>query len=168
MPNRPAPASLGELLQGEHTLIWAFRAIALGAGGCPLLKRQFEDICGPAAGTEAFSALSVFVRELARHGRRKVTLHVPGSFRLSGDEQLILAAFAAAQEDDYVRLEAHLAWLIAGEPSGVFGAAACLVAQAMAMNDLRLRAPEVRSAPQRPLPISDNDVVIPFPNRASA
>lgn len=166
MSDRAAPASLGDLLQGEHTLIWAFRSIAFGAGGCPLLRRQFEDICGPAAGTEAFNALSVFVRELGLHGRRKITLHVPGSFRLSRDEQLILAAFAAAQDEDYERLEAHLAWLIASEPSGVFGAAACLVAQAMAMNDLRLRAPQVTSAPLRPALNFDNDVVIPFPATA--
>ena len=159
----PTSTRLNDLLQGEHTLLWAFRAIAFGAGGCPLLRRQFEDVCGPAAGTEAFNALTVFVRELGLHGRRRVTLHVPGTFRLSCDELLILAAFAAAQDEDYVRLEAHLAWLIAGEPSGVFGAAACLVAQAMGMNDLRLRAPEIRQAPPRPAQALDNDVVIPFP-----
>ena len=163
MSDRAAPACLGDLLQGEHTLIWAFRSIAFGAGGCPLLKRQFEDICGPAAGTEAFNALTVFVRELALHGRRKVTLHVPGSFGLSRDEQLILAAFAAAQDEDYARLEAHLAWLLAAEPSGVFGAAACLVAQAMAMNDLRLRASEVNTARIRMAHAIDSEVVIPFP-----
>lgn len=45
-------------------------------------------------GSEALNARQVFVREPSRRGRRKVTLCVPGSYRLSRDEQLIVAIFA--------------------------------------------------------------------------
>lgn len=139
-PNPAAPAHLTELTRGEHMLLWGFRAIAFGRGGCALVRRQFDEACGPMA-TEALAALTVFTRELGMSGRRKLALAAPGSFRLTCDEQLVLAVFAASQEEDYVRMEAHLAWLLAGPPRPPFPAAACLVAQAFAMNDLVLRSP---------------------------
>nr|QQZ50957.1 hypothetical protein JKL49_06950 [Phenylobacterium glaciei] len=105
-------AHLRDLSQGEHMLVWGFRAMAFGVGACPLVQRSYERACG-VMGSEALGALQVFVRELARRGKRKVTLCVPGSYRLSRDEQLIVAIFAAAQMEDYPRLEAHLAWLLA-------------------------------------------------------
>ncbi|WP_304219437.1 hypothetical protein [Phenylobacterium aquaticum] len=162
-----SPARLGDLLRGEHTLIWAFRALAFGAGGCPLLKRQFADCCGP-IGTETLNALTVFVRELGLHGRRKVTLCAPGSYALSCDERLLLALFGAAQAEDYARMEAHLAWLLADAPRPPFGAAACLVAQAFGMNDLTLRVPAWVEAEADPSLAFGDGVVIPFPLRASA
>ncbi|WP_332765404.1 hypothetical protein [Phenylobacterium sp.] len=157
-PESTAAARLDELCQGEHMLLWAFRALAIGAGDCRLVRQQFDDACGP-VGVEALAALTVFVRELARGGRRKITLAAPGSMRITRDEQLILALFAAAQAEDYARLEAHLAWLLAGEPRPPFPAAACLTAQALGMNGYLLRLPEMeapaktaRPAQLRPLP----------------
>ena len=102
-----------DLTHGERLLLFGFRALAFELGACPLVRRAFRQACG---GGEALGALEVFVRELARHGRRKVTLGGPGSLPLSRDEQLILALFAAAQAEDYARLEAHLAWLLADSP----------------------------------------------------
>lgn len=163
----PAPSRLGDLLRGEHTLVWAIRAIAFGAGGCPLLKRQFADCCGP-IGTETLNALTVFVHELGLHGRRKVTLCAPGSYGLSCDERLLLALFAAAQAEDYGRMEAHLAWLLADAPRPPFGAAACLVAQAFGMNDLTLRVPDDGEVEAPPSPQYEDGVIVPFPMRASA
>ncbi|MDP3748984.1 MAG: hypothetical protein Q8Q88_18245 [Phenylobacterium sp.] len=157
-PESTAPARLDELSQGEHMLLWAFRALAIGARDCRLIHRQFDEACGP-AGVEALAALGVFVRELALNGRRKITLAAPGSMRITRDEQLILALFAAAQAEDYARLEAHLAWLLAGEPRPPFAAAACLTAQALGMSGYVLRLPEVeapatieRPTRLRPLP----------------
>jgi hypothetical protein len=158
-----APDRLCALTRGEHMLLWAFRASAFGAGRCGLVRRQFEDSCG-AGGPEAINALLVFVRELALQGRRKVSICVPGSHRLSRDEQLVLAIFAAAQAEDYVRMEAHLAWLVGAEPPHVFGAVACLIADTFAMNGLILRAPAIAPAPQAwPAPdMARSDVVVPF------
>ncbi|HEY9233947.1 MULTISPECIES: hypothetical protein [Phenylobacterium] len=146
MPIPDDHARLSDLTQGEHMLLWAFRAAAFGVADCRLVRRQFEDACGP-VGIEALTALTVFVSELAASGRRRVTLAAPGSYRLTCDEQTILALFASAQAEDYPRLEAHLIWLLADTPRAPFAAAACLVAQAFAMNGLLLRLPTVETAP---------------------
>jgi len=161
------PSWLDDLLQGEHMLLWAFRATAFGAGDCRLVRRQFEEACGP-LGLEALTALRVFVRELGLGGRRKVTLAAPGSRRLTRDELCILSVFAAAQSEEYARMEAHLAWLLADRPRAPFPAAACLVAQALAMNDLILRLPPALNAPMAPIAAAPDDgVVTPFRRRAS-
>jgi len=154
---------LSDLTQGEHMLLWAFRANAFGAGDCGLVRRQFEETCGP-LGLEALTALSVFVRELGLAGRRRIMLAAPGSYRLTRDEQSVLALFAAAQDEDYVRLEAHLTWLLADAPRAPFPAAACLVAQALGVNGLVLRAPQVAAAhvPQA----AEADNVVAFRRRA--
>lgn len=141
-----APDRLCALTHGEHLLLWAFRASAFGAGGCTLVRRAFEDGCG-AMGPEALNALRVFVRELALQGRRRVRLCAPGSARLTRDEQLVLAVFAAAQVEDYARMEAHLAWLAGAEPPPAFAAIACMVAEAFAMNGLVLRPPQAAAPP---------------------
>lgn len=168
-PAPDAPASLCELSQGEHMLLWAFRAHAFGAGGCNVVRRQFEQACGLAGG-EALNGLAVFVRELALHGRRRVSLSVPGSHRLSRDEQLIVALFAAAQARDYPRMEAHLAWLVGGIPDPIFGAAAALVAEAFEMSGLVLRIPDLGPAPSNgPTPGgAHSDIVVPLNPRAAA
>ena len=162
-PDDIAPAQLCDLLQGEHMLLWAFRATAFGAGDCHLIRRQFEESCGP-MGVQALTALSVFVRELGQGGRRKVTLAAPGSYRLTRDEQSVLALFAAAQDEDYVRLEAHLTWLLADAPRAPFPAAACLVGQALGVNGLVLRAPQTAA---RHVAAQPADNVVAFRRRAS-
>lgn len=152
---------LRDLSQGEHMLVWGVRAMAFEVGACPLVRRQYESACG-VMGTEALNALTVFVRELAHRGKRKVTLCVPGSFRLSRDEQLIVAIFAAAQAEDYPRLEAHLAWLLADACQPPFPAAACLVAQAFNLNGLILRVPDMAQPPVAMEAYEADDVVVPF------
>ncbi len=143
-PDPLAPSRLDELTQGEHILLWAFRVLAIGVHDCGLIQRQFDEACGP-VGVEALAALTVFVHELGRGGRRKVTLAAPGSLCITRDEQLVLALFAAAQAEDYARLEAHLVWLLASEPRSPFAAAACLTAQVLGMNGYVLRAPEMET-----------------------
>ncbi|WP_312160545.1 hypothetical protein [Phenylobacterium sp.] len=167
-PRQDDHARLCDLSQGEHMLLWAFRAAAFGAGDCHLVRRQFEEACGP-LGLEALTALSVFVRELGVSGRRKITLAAPGSYRLTRDEQSVLALFAAAQAEDYPRLEAHLAWLLADAPRAPFPAAACLVAQALAMGGYVLRLPTIEAA-RAPEGDEDGDAmqnVLAFRRRAS-
>ena len=159
-------ARLCDLSHGEHMLLWAFRAAAFGAGDCHLVRRQFEESCGP-LGLEALTALSVFVRELGLNGRRKITLAAPGSYRLTRDEQSVLAVFAAAQAEDYARLDAHLAWLLADAPRSPFPAAACLVAQALSMNGYLLRLPTIEAARPPEAETSEIDNVLTFRRRAS-
>ena len=161
-----APTRLDDLSQGEHMLLWAFRALAVGVRDCRLITRQFDDACGP-TGPEALAALSVFVRELGLDGRRKVTLAAPGSLCITRDEQLVLAIFAAAQAEDYIRLEAHLAWLLADQTRPPFAAAACLTAQALGMNGYVLRLPTIDSGPLPETCPVDDGVVTPFRRRAS-
>ncbi|MES2343854.1 MAG: hypothetical protein V4597_19465 [Pseudomonadota bacterium] len=158
-----AQDTLPDLTHGERLLLFGFRALAYELGACPLVRRAFHQACG-AAGAETLNALEVFVRELARHGRRRVTLGVPGSLPLSRDEQLILALFAAAQAEDYPRLEAHLAWLLADPPRPPFAAAACLVAQAFSFNGLVLRVPDMAPGPEAR---ETSEVVVPFRRRAA-
>lgn len=145
-PAADAPHRLCELTQGEHMLLWTFRAAAAGAGRCLMVRRIFEDACGP-VGAETHNALLVFVRELALKGRRQISLCLPGIHQLSRDEQLILAVFAAAQAEDYQRMEAHLAFLTASEPAPAFAAVACLVADAFSMNGLVLRTATLAAPP---------------------
>lgn len=161
-------ARLGDLSQGEHMLLWAFRAVAFGAGDCHMVRRQFEEACG-SLGLEALTALNVFVRELGLNGRRRITLAASGSYRLTRDEQSVLAVFASAQAEDYCRMESHLAWLLADAPRAPFPAAACLVAQALAMNGLVLRLPTVEAAhvPAAAQLDARDGVVTPFRRRAS-
>ncbi len=159
-------ARLCDLSHGEHMLLWAFRAAAFGAGDCHLVRRQFEESCGP-LGIEALTALTVFVRELGLCGRRKITLAAPGSYRLTRDEQSVLALFAAAQAEDYARLDAHLAWLLADAPRAPFPAAACLVAQALSMSGYVLRLPTIEAARPPEAPDGETDNVLAFRRRAS-
>lgn len=141
-----APERLSDLTQGEHLLLWAFRATAFGKGDCRIVRRTFDISCG-FAGLEALAAIKVLVSQIRRRGRREVTLAVPGSYDLTRDEQLILATFGAAQAEDYARMEAHLIWLTGSPVEPPFGAAACLVAQAFSMNGLLLRLPPAAAAP---------------------
>ena len=163
------PLRLCDLTRGEHMLLWAFRAQVFGVGDCDLVRRQFEEACGP-LGLEALTALAVFVRELGVAGRRRIVLAAPGSYRLTRDEQSVLALFAAAQDEDYQRLDAHLSWLLADAPRGPFGAAACLVGQAFGFGGLLLRTPTGASAPAPSARRGDHggarDNVIAFCRRA--
>jgi hypothetical protein len=141
---RPAPAaphSLAALSYGEHFLIWVLRRIASGRGQCPLIAREFADACGQEAG-KAWAAYGWFLEELARAGRRRLQLGIPGWPALTLDERLILAVFAAAQAKELSRLRAHLAWLFKGESSAGLETAAGVVAAALARNGHRLPLPE--------------------------
>lgn len=166
-PEAQSPRRLDDLLQGEHMLLWAFRTLAVGLGDCRLLKRQFDEACGP-AGAQALAALSVFVRELGINGRRKVSVAAPGSACITQDERLILALFAAAQDEDYGRLEAHLAWLTAEPARPPYAAAACMTAQALGLGGYLLRTPQMTPPPEEAeTPHARDPVVTPFRRRAS-
>ena len=133
------------LTHGERLLIRAVRLLALHTP-CHGLRAHFEAACG-CAGVEAYRALEVFLQQLRRHGRRRLALSVPADPRLTGDEALVLAAFASAQAGDYRRLDRWLIVLLGAPPPAALGAAACLVADILGLNGLVLVAGEPQDGP---------------------
>lgn len=140
--NRPARATdmlpPDALTHGERLLIRTIRLLALAAP-CHSLKGHFEQACG-CTGHEAYRLLEVFVQQLGARGRRRLALSVPADPRISGDEAMILDVFGCAQVEDYRSLDERLSGVLGAEPPAALGAAACLVAQALAVNGLLVRA----------------------------
>ena len=136
------PSSDDTLTHGERLLVRTIRLLAL-TQPCHGLRALFEQTCG-CAGHESYRVLEVFLQQLCASGRRRLTLSVPADLRLTDDEALILDAFGCAQAEDYRSMDERLFGLVGGEPPPSLGAAACLIAQALAMNGLLLR---IRRAP---------------------
>lgn len=156
-PDPALPSDLRELAHGEHLIVWSFRAFAAGRIDCPIVARAYRDACGPMADA-ARAAFTVFGQQLAVQGRRPVVLAPAGRLTLTRDEQLLLAVFAAAQDDDEPRCTAHLTWLLGRRPGPPFVACARVVAHALACHDHRLRtardaAPVERFAAPAPVAV---------------
>lgn len=145
------------LFHGERLLIRTVRLLAL-ATPCHSLKTHFEAACG-FAGQAAYRALEAFVQQLGVRGRRRVALSIPADRRLTDDEALILDAFGCAQAEDYRSLDERLHGLLDASPPFPMGAAACMVAETLAMNGLMLRA---RPAPAAAIPRPMDVVVFPM------
>ena len=126
------------LFHGERLLIRTVRLVALTTP-CHSLKAHFEAACG-CAGEAAYRMLEAFVQQLALKGRRRVQLSIPADPRLTEDEALVLDVFGCAQAGDYQSLDERLRGLIDAPPPFAMGAAACMVAETLAMNGLMLRA----------------------------
>lgn len=140
------------LLHGERLLIRTVRRLAL-ASPCHSLKAHFEDACG-CAGQSAYLMLEAFVQQLGLRSRRRVTLSIPADSRLTDDEALILDAFGCAQAGDYRSLDERLTGLLGVPPPFTIGAAACLVAETLALSGLMLRA---RATPDAVIPQAGGD-----------
>lgn len=134
------------LSHGERILIRTIRLLALQTV-CHGLRGHFEEACG-CAGPEAYRTLEVFLQQLVVRGRRRFVLSVPSDVRLTPDEALLLDVFGCAQVEDYRALDERLAGLTGAPAPAAMGAAACFVADAMAMGGLRLRP---RPAPDQAL-----------------
>ena len=135
------------LFHGERLLIRTVRLLALTTP-CHGLRAHFEAACG-CAGEAAYRMLETFVQQLGARGRRRVTLSIPADPRLTDDEALILDVFGCAQAGDYRALDERLRGLLDAPPPFPMGAAACMVAETLAMNGLMLRA---RPAPAAVIP----------------
>lgn len=123
---------------GERLLIRTVRLLALTTP-CHGLRAHFEAACG-CAGEAAYRMLEAFVQQMALRGRRRVQLSIPADPRLTDDEMLVLDVFGCAQAGDYRALEERLRGLLDAQPPFPMGAAACMVAETLAMNGLMLRA----------------------------
>lgn len=126
-----------DLLHGERLLIRTLRLLAL-TSPCHSQRGLFEHACG-CSGHEAYRTLEVFLQQLGLRGRRRLILSVPADLRLTPDEASILAAFACVQAGDYRSLDERLYGLLGAPPPPALGAAACVVAEAFALNGLLLR-----------------------------
>ena len=80
-----------------HAVLWAVRAFVVGRGECAVVRRLFQDLCGPAA-DETLTTLFLAVKLLAFRSQRRLRIHLPGCRCVSGDELTLLAAVAAARE----------------------------------------------------------------------
>lgn len=127
----------GVFSQGEGLLLRTIRLLAL-RNACFGQQCHFELACGW-SGEEAYRTLSVFVEQLRLNGQRRIVLSAPPARTVTDDERSILAAFAAAQHDDYRELDARLADLTQSQPPASLGGAVCLVAQVFAMQGLLIR-----------------------------
>ena len=125
---------VGVFSHGERLLLRTIRLLALQTA-CHGLQRHFELACG-CAGREAYRTLGIFVEQLRLNGQRRIALSAPPVQTVTDDERIILAAFAAAQNDDYRELDARLIDLIHARPPASLGGAVCLVAQVFAMQGL--------------------------------
>jgi len=126
------------LFHGERLLVRTVRLLALTTP-CHGLRAHFEAACG-CAGETAYRALEAFVQQMALRGRRRVQLSIPADPRLTEDEALVLDVFGCAQAGDYRSLDERLRGLLDAQPPFPMGAAACMVAETLAMNGLMLRA----------------------------
>ena len=138
---RPDPSlsvDLGDLLYGEHLIVWAFRSFARGRD-CLIVRREFDHGCGERAG-EAFAAMRVFVQQWALKGCRAIVLAPPGGLSLARDERTMLGMFAAAQGGDGAGFAGHFHLLTGGPPNPIVERAVTLVAEAMRWRGHRLRA----------------------------
>ena len=134
----PDSIDLGDLLYGEHLIVWAFRTFARGRD-CPIVRREFDHGCGERAG-EAFAAMRVFVQQWALQGRRTIVLAPPGGLDLARDEATMLGVFAAVQAGDGTSFDGRYRLLTGGPPNPIVERAVTLVAEAMRARGHRLRA----------------------------
>jgi hypothetical protein len=146
----PAPShDLRCLGYADHLLIWSLRACAVGRWPCAMLEREYRDACGAAA-DDARSALRTFARALETQTRRAIVLSPPASITVTDDEQRLVAVFAAAQDGDRARCEAHLRRLLAGPANRFLHDFARVVGEALLARGHRICAPPIELALSRP------------------
>lgn len=120
------------LFHGERLLIGAIRRM-VRRGDCAAATAAFERVCGW-AGPDACRTLEVFLQQLALHGTRRLILALPFDRTLTGDERRILDVFGCAQLGAYEGMDAALTDLLGATPPASLGAAACVVAELLAIN----------------------------------
>ena len=145
------------LFHGERLLVRTVRLLALTTP-CHGLQAHFEAACG-CAGEAAYRMLEAFVQQMALKGRRRVRLSIPADPRLTDDEALILDVFGCAQAGDFRSVDERLRGLLDVQAPFAMGAAACMVAETLAMNGLMLRP---RPTPDRAIPYPGETMIFPM------
>ena len=132
------------LSDGEHLLVWTWRKIVTGHGGCPLIEREFSRLCGEDAG-EVLATFCTFLRAVAYASRRHLQIGYPGYPGLTNDERQFLILIATAQAGDEARFEAHLRWIARTELTLALAIAIRALGTALEVHGLRLSS----TAPSR-------------------
>ncbi|TAL34542.1 MAG: hypothetical protein EPN98_08780 [Phenylobacterium sp.] len=145
------------LFHGERLLVRTVRLLALTTP-CHGLQAHFEAACG-CAGEAAYRMLEAFVQQMALKGRRRVRLSIPADPRLTDDEALILDVFGCAQAGDFRSVDERLRGLLDVQAPFAMGAAACMVAETLAMNGLMLRP---RPTPDQAIPCPGETIIFPM------
>jgi hypothetical protein len=134
------------LSYAEHLLVWSWRKIVMGYGGCPLIGREFSLLCGEDGG-EVLATLHTFLQALGYAGRRRLEVGYPGYTSLTVDERKMLVLIAAAQSGDATRLEAHLRILARAALRPALAIAVRALGTALDEHDLRLSLPAANFNP---------------------
>jgi hypothetical protein len=134
------------LSYAEHLLVWSWRKIVMGYGGCPLIAREFSLLCGEDGG-EVLATLHTFLQALGYAGRRRLEVGYPGYTSLTVDERKMLVLIAAAQSGDATRLEAHLRILARAALRPALAIAVRALGTALDEHDLRLSLPAANFNP---------------------
>lgn len=148
-PDHRLPSTLQALNPAEHTVLLTLRAIVTGQAARLGVTGVLKDVCGPAA-SETLGVMKVLVQRMALMARREIRMAPPGVAGLTRDEQQLICAFAAAQGNDFVRLQALLSFLLGRQPDAGFIAGFACVADAFARSQAWFRQPE-SSPPPRPV-----------------
>ncbi len=107
---------LPDLGFGAATMMWGFRACALGHSQCGCLVGGFERIFGPKQGPLVLRDMVGLARIFGNDGRRRVTVAMPGCIGITLDEGALLRVFNTAQSGEETACDRHLRWLLAKEP----------------------------------------------------
>lgn len=108
---------LPDLGFGAATMMWGFRACALGHSQCGCLVGGFERIFGSKQGPLVLRDMVGLARIFGNDGRRRVTVAMPGCIGITLDEGALLRVFNTAQSGEEAACDRHLRWLLAKEPN---------------------------------------------------
>ncbi len=134
---------------GERLLLWSLRRCAFACGDTRVVVHTLRDVVGETGGTRTHIALRRLLHQLARHGRRQLSLGPPCQSQATADERQILQAIAAAQSAMPGRTSLHLAWLLPRSSQALSRALVQTIAEAMSAGGLSLPYLTRQSAPAR-------------------
>ncbi|MFN0025057.1 MAG: hypothetical protein ACKVS5_14275 [Parvularculaceae bacterium] len=145
--------NIHDLGVGPALALRAFRSMAAGCDHADLVRR-FDEVFG-FAGRAALGAMHMLVKEIGVAGGRRVAVACPGCCKLTADELSVLALLSAAQERNDPLIEAHAAWLMAGQPAATARAAAIAVSAVFKIAGLTLARPpvEISARPRAHKPV---------------
>lgn len=121
--------------------LWSFRALAAGHNRCPVLVKGYENTFGQEA-EQTYLVLEELVFNLAKCGRRRIRIGLPGCLGVAVDELSIIGALHAAQTEQADRLKAHLCWLTAQAKTHITYTPAVTYGRLLKDHDLHISSPE--------------------------
>ncbi len=127
---------------GAATVMWGFRACALGHTQCGCLVGGFERIFGTEQGEVVLRRMLGMARIFGNEGGRRVTIARPGSLGVTPDEGALLGALNAAQSDEIESRDAYLGFLFAKNITPQLQGLASDLADAYLRRGLMIGAPE--------------------------